>query len=73
MDIYKARNVLEYTKEMDDIKGTASSVAIDVGIKALDIQEKLQQFIAENDNHKFVRCDDWSKDSIIKLLKQFIV
>ena len=38
MDIYRAIEVLEYTKGFDDVKGTASSVAIDMAIKALEKQ-----------------------------------
>ena len=38
MDIYKAIEVLEYTKGLDNIKKTASSVAIDIAIEALKKQ-----------------------------------
>ena len=38
MDIYKAIEVLEYTKGLDDVKRTASSVAIDIALDALNKQ-----------------------------------
>lgn len=38
MDISKAIEILEYTKEFTDVKGTASSVAIDMAIGALKKQ-----------------------------------
>lgn len=38
MNIYKAKEVLELTKAFDDIKGTASRVAIDIALNALEYQ-----------------------------------
>ena len=38
MEIQKAIEVLEYTKGLDDIRRTASSVAIDIALDALNKQ-----------------------------------
>ena len=43
MDNYRAKEVLEYTKTFDNIQGTASSIAIDIGIIALDKIENTSQ------------------------------
>ena len=43
MDNYRAKEVLEYTKTLDNIQGTASSIAIDIGIIALDKIENASQ------------------------------
>ena len=43
MDNYRAKEVLEYTKTLDNIQGTASSIAIDIGIIALDKIENTSQ------------------------------
>lgn len=46
MDIYKAKDVLEYTQQLDNIKGTASSVAIDIAIKALNNQMRIKEILS---------------------------
>ena len=38
MDIYKAIEVLEYTKGLGDIKGTASSIAIEMAAEVMNKQ-----------------------------------
>ena len=38
MDIYRAKEVLEITKDFDNIRGTASRVAIDIALTALEYQ-----------------------------------
>ena len=38
MDIYRAIEILKITKEFDNIKGTASSVAIGIALSALEYQ-----------------------------------
>lgn len=43
MNNYRAKEVLEYTKTLDNIQGTASSIAIDIGIIALDKIENTSQ------------------------------
>ena len=43
MNNYRTKEVLEYTKTLDDIRGTASSIAIDIGIIALDKIENTSQ------------------------------
>ena len=43
IDNYRAKEVLEYTKTLDNIQGTASSIAIDTGIIALDKIENTSQ------------------------------
>ena len=43
MDNYRAKEVLEYTQTLDNIQGTASSIAIDIGIIALDKIENTSQ------------------------------
>lgn len=38
MDDFRAKEILEYTQQLDNIKGTASSKAIDIAINALNNQ-----------------------------------
>lgn len=38
MDIYRAKEVLEITKDFDNIRGTASRVAIDIALTVLEYQ-----------------------------------
>ena len=57
MDNYRAKEVLEYTKTLDNIQGTASSIAIDMSIKALDTLEKIKYIINEKNYSHAQDCD----------------
>ena len=58
MDNYRAKEVLEYTKTFDNIQGTASSIAIDIGIIALDkIENTSQKLESLIDNMEIYTAD----------------
>lgn len=68
----KDKEAIRILKEAVDSTQEEYDKAFDMAIQALEMQDKLKQFISENDNHKWIKCNDWSKDSIIKLLKRFV-
>ena len=62
MDTYKAKEVLEYTREFNNIKNSASAVAIDIAISALNTVEKIPSVIQNLKNMQSAWEDESFKD-----------